>query len=99
MASVDVHQTDDQTKPLVRYCLQDLPEFTEEEHSWLRKQYGTLRHISIHQISDIKDLLDMPDAGASAAIRRWKNAVIAATNQYNVSAFNHLLELIPDNDG
>ena len=94
LASVDVNKTDDQIKPAVICDLQELPEFTEAELSWLREHYGPLRHFSIHQISDIKDLLDMPDAGASAAILRWKNAVIAATNQYNVSTFNHLVGLI-----
>jgi len=94
LASVDVIQPAHQTKPAMICDLQELPEFTEEELSWLREHYGRLRHISIHQISDIKDLLDMPDAGASAAICRWKNAVIAAMNQYNVSSFNHLVDLI-----
>ena len=99
MASVDVIQPEHQTKPALICDLQDLPEFTEAERSWLREHYGPLRRISIHQISDIKDLLEMPDSGASPAICRWKNAVITATNQYNVSSFSHLVELIPDNDG
>jgi len=99
MASVDVIQPEHQTKPALICDLQDLPEFTEAERSWLREHYGTLRCISIHQISDIKDLLEMPDTGASPAIRRWKNAVITAMNRYHVSSFNHLVELIPDNDG
>jgi len=98
LASVDVIQPADQIKPAVICDLQELPEFTEAELSWLREHYGPLRHFSIHQISDIKDLLDLPDAGASSAIRRWKSAVITATNQYNASSFNHLVELIPDND-
>jgi signal transduction histidine kinase len=99
MASVNVIQPADQIKPAVICDFQELPEFTEAELSWLREHYGPLLHISIHQISDIKDLLEMPDSGASQAICRWKNAVIAATNQYNVSSFSHLVELIPDNDG
>ncbi len=99
MASVDIIQPEHQTKPALICDLQDLPEFTEAERSWLHEHYGTLRRISIHQISDIKDLLEMPDAGASPAIRHWKNAVITAMNQYHVSSFNHLVELIPDNDG
>jgi hypothetical protein len=74
-------------------------QLTGDELAWLSEHYGSIKHLSIHQISDIKDLLDKQDEFTSAAIRRWKSAVITSTNQYNVMSFNQLIELITKNDG
>jgi len=94
LASQAVAETMAPTQPP---AMSDEPEslqLTGDELAWLREHYGSIIHLSIHQISDIKDLLDRPDEFTSEGIRRWKSAVITSTNQYNVMSFNQLVELI-----
>ncbi len=99
LASGPAIETADHTQPPLMSCQQDLTKFTEEELTCLRENYGSIRHLSIHQISDIKDLLNKEDEDTSAAIRKWKKAVITSINQYDLLSFNQLINLLTDNDG
>lgn len=74
-------------------------QLTDDELAWLREHYGPIVHLSIHQISDIKDLLSKPDESPSAGISQWKKTVITAINQYDSLSFNHLKELLNSNNG
>ena len=74
-------------------------QLTDDELAWLREHYGPIVHLSIHQISDIKDLLSKPDESPSAGISQWKKTVITSINQYDSLSFNHLKELLTSNNG
>ena len=74
-------------------------ELSEEDLTYLREHYSSIRNLSIHQISDIKDLLNKPDEKTSAGISLWKNAVITSTNQYNSLLFIKLKNILTNNDG
>jgi len=95
LASHAVLETMAPTQPPAMSDEQESLQLTDDELVWLREHYGSIINLSIHQISDIKDLLDKPDEINSVAISRWKNAVIASTNQYNLLLFNQLVELVP----
>ncbi len=98
LSSEAVIEPEDHRQPLLLSDLDQLPEFTEEELDYLRENYGPIRHLSIHQISDIKDLLNKPDENTSAGISQWKKAVIASINQYNSLLFNHLVNFLTNNN-
>ena len=82
------------TLPPLLSGLHELPKFTEEEITYLRENYGAIKHLSIHQISDIKDLLNKPDENIAGRINWWKHAVVTSVNQYDCLMFSHLIETI-----
>jgi signal transduction histidine kinase/Tfp pilus assembly protein PilF len=99
LASGPVIETADHTQPPILSDLQEMPKLTEKDLTYLRENYGPIRYLSIHQISDIKDLLNKPDENTSPSISLWKNAVITSINQYNTLLFIQLTNLLTSNDG
>jgi len=99
LASSQVVETADPSQPPLMSGRQEITKFTEEDLIYLRENFSAIRHLSIHQISDIKDLLNKEDEDTTAAIRKWKKAVITSINQYDVLSFNQLINLLTDNDG
>jgi hypothetical protein len=98
LASSQIDETTDHTQSPLLSDLLDLPEFSENELNYLREHYGSIRQLSIHQISDIKDLLNKADDNTFAGISLWKKAVITSINQYDSLSFNQLINLLVSND-
>jgi len=94
LASGTVTETTDQQELTVIHDELESSDLTTDEQAWLQEHYGPIVHLSIHQISDIKDLLNTADDPNSAGIRRWKSAVITSINQYNLPSFNQLVGLM-----
>ncbi len=97
LASGPVMETEDHTRPPLLSSQHEFPKFTEDELTYLREHYCSIKHLSIHQISDIKDLLNKPDENKSVGIKWWKNAVATSVNQYNCQLFSHLIDIITKN--
>jgi hypothetical protein len=97
LASGPVIETEDQARPPLLSGLHEFPKFTEDELTYLRQNYSAIKHLSIHQISDIKDLLNKPDENMADRINWWKHAVATSVNQYNCQLFSHLIDIITKN--
>jgi len=99
LASGAIVETICQSLPPVFSHEQEFPKLTDDEIAYMREHYRMIGQLSIHQISDIKDLLKKPDEITSTGIRQWKKAVITSINQYDSKRFNNLKELLTKDDG
>lgn len=98
LASETLIETTSQPQTSLCADQQELPKLRQDELEYLNENYGPIMHLSIHQISDIKDLLNKQDENSSAGIDQWKKAVITSTNQYNSLLFNQLVKQITNTD-
>jgi len=72
----------------------DIPRLTAAERDILLPVCAGLRNLTIHQISDIRDLLHRLENADHPGIQRWKKAVELAVYNCNPTEYQHQIDLI-----
>ena len=72
---------------------EELPRLNAEECAILQHSFDALRELTIHQISDIKDILNRMDESSDPGIGRWKKAIERALYDCNSEKYQQLINL------
>jgi hypothetical protein len=71
-----------------------LPNLGAQERAFLQESCDDLRELTIHQISDIKDILNRLDASALPGVVLWRTAVARAMNNCDSTRYQMLINMI-----
>lgn len=72
---------------------------TEEEIMLLVPYCGRLRNLSIHQISDVKEILLAIDTNHFAGLNAWKSSLLKALYDCNPVRYNELIKITENSHG